>query len=109
MKYIILKSTLAGEEQKIPIIFPDFMVHILVAKYMVGMLIKQHDRNPHITVASAGSITISNIECFGKSETCKVESDPNDADLIQMFDYFQGLVPEPSVEQTLRDLLKAKP
>lgn len=106
MKYIVLKSSLAGMEQKIPIIFPNFMVHSFVAKYIAGMLIRQHGHSPNITVASAGSINLISIVCFGDSESCKTKSDPNDANLISMFEYFQGLEPDPEIEQTLRSLFK---
>lgn len=106
MKYIVLKSTLAGVEQKIPIIFPNFMVHSHVAKFMAGLLIRCHGRSTDIKVVSAGDITMNVLACTGKSETCKVSADPGDQDLIQMYDYFQGIEPEPEIESKIRELLK---
>lgn len=91
MKYIVLKTQLAGVEQKVPIIFPNFLVHKDVARYITGMLIREHKRDKEITVASAGEVSMVHLSCFGKSETTKAESDPDDADLIEFFEYTQGL------------------
>lgn len=108
MKYVILKSVLAGQEQKIPIIFPNFLVHSDVAKYIAGNLIRQHGRPVDITVSSAGFINLGDVACHGESETCKVKSDPLDADVIQMHDYLFGIEGDPQVEQVLRKLLKER-
>lgn len=92
MKYIVLKAELNnGLEQRIPIIFPNFLVHDHVAKYFAELLIREYKRQPEITVASAGEINFGPVTCYGKSESCKVSSDPGDDVLINMFDYTQGL------------------
>jgi hypothetical protein len=91
MKYIVLRSKLAGVEQKIPIIFPNFLVHKHVSKYFAGLLIREYGRDSDITVSSAGDINLNDFTCSGKSETCGVSSDPNDQDLIMSFEYTQGV------------------
>ena len=92
MKYIVLEAKL-GEDlmQKIPIIFPNFLVHSDVAKYVAGLLIKQYKRDPEITVASAGFINLKVEKCFGESETCKKAADLDDEFLINSYDYTAGL------------------
>jgi len=93
MKYIVLKTKVGDMEQRVPIIFPDFLVHSDVAKYVAGMLIRIHDRDPNITVSSAGFIELGDVKCYGESETCKVKSNPDrDGGLIEMFEYTNGLV-----------------
>ena len=91
MKYIVLKTEVNGLVQKVPIIFPNFMVHMFVAKYVAGLLIREHKHDPEITVSSAGSIELGEVFCSGESETCKVKSDPEDAELIKYFEYTQGI------------------
>ncbi len=92
MKYIVLKTkTRNGIVQKVPIIFPNFLVHQDVAKYLAGLLIKLHDREDNITVASAGEIDLGRVYCYGKSETCKVGSSPDDNEMIEMYKYLNGI------------------
>lgn len=91
MKYIVLRTKMAGMEQKIPIIFPNLLVHKHVAKYITGLLIREYNGDADITIASAGNIVLGDVSCSGSSETCNSKSDIGDADLIESLDYTNGI------------------
>jgi hypothetical protein len=91
MKYIMLKRKIGGIAQKVPIIFPDFMVHKHIAQ-----AIKNLPGNPYEienVVWSAGDITFEadSLTTSGSSSTLNISSEPEDAEVIEMYDYFQGL------------------
>lgn len=107
MKYIMFKTELGGEQQLIPVIFPNQLVHMLVAEAMIPCLTKH---GYPIKLASAGEVTIfgTEITCHGKSETLNLAANPNDAAVIHNHDYVFGLdMPEqqPAVE-ALKKLAK---
>ena len=83
MKYIILQTK---DGRKIPIIFPDFMVHSEVAN-KIGEILSLTNSTK---VVSAGEIKISVQNCSGKSETLGVGVRKGDATLIHEYDYFHG-------------------
>lgn len=85
MKYLILRTE---DDRLVPIIFPNFLVHSEVAKYLGHMLNRVHDWKNE--PASAGDIHFSDVTCSGKSETLKLVSNPADADLIESYDYNHG-------------------
>lgn len=94
MKYIMFKHKLAGDiEQKVPIIFPNHLVHAEVARAMREVFKRQFDTEPEI--ASAGEINLTGCldvdSCFGKSETLKKESHKDDAAIINLYDYLHGI------------------
>jgi hypothetical protein len=95
MKYIVHESELASCSQKIPIIFPNFLVHADVAVAFANLIrkydLKVKSRNGKVTVVSAGEITMKDVQCSGKSETTKASADPNDAYMIEFYDYFHGV------------------
>jgi hypothetical protein len=95
MKYIVLEADLASCPQKIPIIFPNFLVHADVAIAFANLLRKYDrkvkSRNGRVTVVSAGEISMHDVQCSGKSETTKANADPNDAYMIEFYDYFHGI------------------
>lgn len=116
MKYLILRTKLGDLVQKVPIIFPKFLVHAHVAKYLTGLLIREYGRDREITVANAGEISITECACFGESETTKTKSAGcEDSNLISYYDYFNGLdseieIPEYKKEdpELEKDILSAK-
>lgn len=106
MKYVMFQGEMkGGMKQKIPIIFPDFMVHADVAEYMTYLLEQKHGYQ-NLRPVSAGSIVlggtygtennkisvVDGVETSGKSDSLKLKSDPNDAAIISMYDYMYGLV-----------------
>lgn len=70
-----------------PIIFPSTMVHAEVAKAVEGLF------PPGMEVVSAGDINLvmSDIHVSGQSATLNLDSRPEDAAIIKMHDYLQGL------------------
>jgi hypothetical protein len=109
MKYIIFKTTLGGQDQLLPIIFPNQLVHALVAEAMIPCLIKHgYPTEP----VSAGTVTIfgTEVTCGGKSETLKLKALPGDAAVIHNHDYCFGLdMPEQNAAvEALRKLVKKK-
>ena len=109
MKYICFETTLGGEKQKIPIIFPKQLVHALVAEALIPCLIKH---GYQIEPVSAGEVNIfgTEVTCYGKSETLKLHSDPRDAAIIHNHDYCFGLdMPEQNAAvSALRKMMKEK-
>lgn len=92
MKYVMLQLP---DGKKIPIIFPEFMVHSLVAKSMVHCLGMYH-KIEGAKAVSAGSFRFTGLDhrpvaCFGSSETMKLSADPQDAEVIVSYEYRHGL------------------
>lgn len=85
MKYIMLKT----DNILVPIIFPDFMVHSQVAKYMQHMLVRVHEMESE--VRSAGNIQMDEVTCHGGSETLNKQFHPKDSDIINTYDYAHGV------------------
>jgi hypothetical protein len=86
MKYIMLKRGTGADEQLVPVIFPDFLNHIDVAKAMTAGLALSR-----ATVLSAGSCAVLCMSAEGKSTTLGVEARHEDAQVINVYDYCQGL------------------
>ena len=83
MKYIMLEQRIGNVPRKIPIIFPDILNHSDVALAITSML--TNTQNIVTKVVSAGEF--NNFMCdytIGKSTTLNVESDPDDAEVINM-------------------------
>jgi hypothetical protein len=87
MKYVVL--LVKKPEFKVPIIFPDMLVHSDVADHMKHMLSVQH-KFDDVEVFSAGFI--ENGKCYGKSTSLGVESHESDTLLIKTYSYTQGMV-----------------
>lgn len=91
MKYVMIEVSLGGEVAKlVPIIFPDFMTHVDIAKAGTEILANIHRLND-VRVVSAGDIDLSLVECSGSSETLKTESNEEDAKVINSYDYVHGI------------------
>lgn len=80
MKYIMFQTK---DGKKIPIIFPNFMVHSMVAERLQDLTLDGG-------IVSAGQIKISVSNCNGYSESLKVGVRKGDAILIHEYDYFHG-------------------
>lgn len=101
MKYIMLGIN--HEElglRTYPIIFPDNLVHSLVAES-----IKTHEGLEQAVVISAGSCNL-HVECFGKSDTLKVKSlEKKDSQAINLYQYTHGMDPEECMPPAVLALL----
>lgn len=91
MKYIVFRISQNGFERDVPIIFPNQLVHAIVAVSMMDCL-KQHFEKFVIRPVSAGTVNVPIAECSGESETLNLNSRHNDDNLIAMYDYFHGIV-----------------
>lgn len=80
MKYIMFQTK---DGKKIPIIFPNFIVHSMVAERLVDLTLE-----PNCKIVSAGEIKIAVRNCNGNSESLKVGVRKGDATLIHEYDYF---------------------
>lgn len=87
MKYVMIKNKKLN--QLVPVIFPSFMVHSVVAQAISQMLKNHHHADPEIV--SAGDISCI-VRCSGNSETLGVSSDPIDEHVINTIDYMHGLI-----------------
>jgi hypothetical protein len=90
-KYIILEvDRKEAGLQRLPIIYPDILVHAHVAEAIMRLPnFVQHKA----TVASAGEINLTADYCGGGSETLKIEeSDPDDRFLVNSFPYLHGII-----------------
>lgn len=85
MKYIMFQ---AGDlKYKLPVIFPDTLVHEDVAEALLPLL------PGGAKVISAGECTVMG-QCSGRSETLKVASrGDKDSAVVNTFNYTHGLVP----------------
>lgn len=92
MKYIVLRTEVGGLSRDIPVIFPDMMVHSIVADSFITAC-RLHWAKMKISILSAGEYSVMSKECFGKSESLHVESrGEEDTRLIKMYDYTHGLI-----------------
>lgn len=78
MKYVMLEDT---EGRKIPIIFPDHLVHADVAMVMCKLINTR--QKVRVGPTSAGFISVGvDIQTHGESETLGLKSKPTDTDYI---------------------------
>jgi len=99
MKYVMFETTDKSFVQRIPVIFPNNLVHALVADY-TGVALREHGLPTK--VVSAGEITwhADGVRCSGGSSTLGVRSLPSDARIIEGMDYFHGIIdPEDAKEE----------
>jgi hypothetical protein len=85
VKYVILAKADGSLLRKVPILFPNALVHADVTEAVLKTL------PPGYTVFSAGEVAIDVVSCGGKSDTLKVESTQVDQRSIAMLDYMHGL------------------
>lgn len=87
MKYIVLETE-QDNPQKVPLIFPDFLVHSEMARHL-REAIRRH-LGVESKAVSAGNIVFEDVVTTGKSETLKLTSRDEDAKMIAMYDYLKG-------------------
>lgn len=91
MKYVMLEVEIGdGLVKKVPIIFPDFMIHEDLYSAVAKILYDHHDMK-HIKPVSAGDVNIRVDSCHGQSITLKVKSDKEDVTTINMYNYCHGM------------------
>jgi hypothetical protein len=91
MKYIMLDISKEDGLKKIPIIFPDDLVHLDVARALIPAVRHTfHDKT--VKVSSAGIVLELEGHCFGESETLKVKSDPHDTLILNSYQFAHGIV-----------------
>ncbi len=89
MKYVIGKIKLGDNVyQNFPFIFPENFVHEEAA-VVIRVLVEETYQRP-CKIVSAGFADVE-VECYGKSETLKLESQDTDSDLINAFSYLHGI------------------
>jgi hypothetical protein len=88
MKYVMFEHTVAGLTRKVPIIFPDELVHKFVAEAIAN---HREYREFGLKVVSAGQCAIECSGIFGESETLKLKSNQTDGLVINSYDYLHGL------------------
>lgn len=84
MKYIIYEKKILGMIQKIPIIFPNQLVHLDVAKALTKVIGSSR-------IVGAGDCYIKVSGVGGKSTTIGIKSKKGDEELINTFEYFYGM------------------
>lgn len=88
MKYIVFQHDIAGIKQEIPIIFPNNLVHLEVAKALTKVIGSSR-------IVAAGEFSSTDIEADsigGESTTIGIKSRKmQDKKLIWGIDYTQGL------------------
>lgn len=87
----MIKIKIGTTEKLLPIIFPDMLVHADIFKLVEYNLRKEHDLND-IKVHSAGQIALDDVSCFGNSETLKTKAVERDAEIIEDYGIFYGIV-----------------
>ncbi len=90
MKYIMIEVT-EPVLQLIPIIFPDILVHKMMARVVIGILHRNHDFSG-CSVRSAGTINIATGHCYGGSEALGVTAHNDDARIIATYQYTHGIL-----------------
>lgn len=89
MKYIMFETEGRGLKQYIPIIFPNLLVHEFMADYM-RVALAEHDMT--CRPRSAGEVRFGfTVTCSGRSSTLDLNSHPDDAAIIEHFDYMHGI------------------
>lgn len=95
MKYVVIEVTISDDVREMPIIFPNALVHSVVADaVIVGM--QEQWKNAKYKAVSAGEISSMDVgdgSCSGGSETLKLKSRGKlDDHLIRMHDYMHGII-----------------
>lgn len=94
-KYVMMSRVRGETEQRVPVIFPEVLNHSDVASAL-------QFRDPYLRgcpVASAGFLNVTHdgrIACHGRSESLGIGSHPDDARIIETYNYLHGLVPAQS-------------
>jgi hypothetical protein len=90
MKYLMFETRIGGIDVHIPVIFPNALVHSIVAKDFHRVLARHYDGAP-IALVSGGSCNVAVASTYGISETAKVSAKEEDAIEITNIDYTGGI------------------
>ena len=90
MKYIMFNINHSGMDQRVPVIFPNVLIHRRVSSQLIPLL-RESFPDTKVTVVSAGDYNQSTGLCSGYSETLGVESDPKDDHIIRTYDHLFGI------------------
>jgi hypothetical protein len=90
MKYIMFSITIGSIQFKVPIIFPNNLVHSEIAQAMLPVF-QRHFGECSPVVISAGDYDPIDSVCYGKSETLKVSASPDDGKIILTYAYTHGV------------------
>jgi hypothetical protein len=90
MKYVMLK-VYKPVERLVPVIFPDQLVHSVMADALQKVL-EQHGWGIS-TVESAGEVTVEASATIGHSESLGVKACESDKRVINSYGYLHGIVP----------------
>lgn len=102
MKYIMFgKLGRDGQMERIPVIFPDRLVHSQVSLKILAALPRG------FAPISAGSVNLGEIETHGKSDTLKLSPMDDDANVIATYDYLHGMVD--NVPPSIAEVVGLKP
>jgi hypothetical protein len=91
MKYVMFECTLGELTKRVPIMFPDFMVHADCKKMGTHWLLREHNFHDCRAV-SAGFINLTTGKVYGESESLNLKHDPRDTKTIMTYDYTHGQV-----------------
>lgn len=88
-KYVMLKvNSPDGMEYAFPVIFPDKLAHSDVFRAL-----RRHcPGNDLAGIKSAGFVALNVASAFGHSESLKVDSQAEDKDIINNYDYQHGIL-----------------
>lgn len=91
MKYIMAEIAVGEAKKKVPLVFPNFLVHSEMANLFKQALIRHGARE--VQFVSAGELTMfgAGVECSGFSETMGLMAVKEDAKVIEMYDYLHGV------------------
>lgn len=90
MKYIMYEVQISDTTTRIPIIFPNCLVHIVMHERILPAL-TEHFNSPCVNLFSAGFINIGG-SCYGSSDTLNLHSEVSDTEVINSYDYNHGIV-----------------
>lgn len=93
MKYVLLNLLWPKDLPRVvPVVFPDIFNHDDMALYAAEALrVSLGQPGARVDVVSAGFVDASFYETHGKSVTLGLPSRPQDASVINAYDYTHGL------------------
>lgn len=89
MKYVMFKLE---DGRELPVVFPNEMVHSLLAGAVVRMLHRPH--KVRATPVSAGELSFHAFSCSGESTTLKLKAREQDRDAVNGINYTCGMLPD---------------
>jgi hypothetical protein len=95
MKYVVIQEQIGDDVREFPIIFPNILVHSVVAASVIAGLQAFHNKDGKYMPVAAGEISSMDLcagSCHGSSETLKLKSRGEEDDkLITLHDYLHGV------------------